>query len=95
MIFLKNLVILNASSGGHRAAHCASMQRRVIDQTKQRHRRYSPEAYVGHSRQAQEIRQLLVKLAQVPFGLIIGGEAAQAGFSCAHIALWRPARDSR
>ena len=40
------------------AARSASMQRRVIDQTKQGHRRYSPEAYVGHSRQAQGIRQL-------------------------------------
>ncbi|MFA6161958.1 MAG: sigma-54 dependent transcriptional regulator [Methylobacter sp.] len=58
------------------AARSAAIQRRVIDQTKQRHRRYSPEAYVGHSRQAQEIRQLLVKLTQVPFSaLIIGGES--------------------
>jgi two-component system response regulator AtoC len=58
------------------AARSASIQRRVIDQTKQGHRRYSPEAYVGHSRQAQGIRQLLAKLTQVPFSaLIIGGES--------------------
>ena len=58
------------------ATRSASMQRRVIDQTKQGHRRYSPEAFVGHSRQAEEVRQLLAKLTQVPFSaLIIGGES--------------------
>ncbi len=58
------------------ATRSASIQRRVIDQTKQGHRRYSPEAYLGHSQQAQEIRQLLAKLTQVPFSaLIIGGES--------------------
>lgn len=58
------------------AARSASIQRRVIDQTKQEHRRYSPEAYVGHSQQAQSIRQLLSKLTEVPFSaLIIGGES--------------------
>jgi DNA-binding NtrC family response regulator len=57
------------------AARSASIQRRVIDQVN-RHRRYSPEAYVGHSRQAQGVRQLLAKLTQVPFSaLIIGGES--------------------
>jgi len=58
------------------AARSASIQRRVIDQTKQEHRRYSPEAYLGHSQQAQSIRQLLTKLTEVPFSaLIIGGES--------------------
>ncbi|MGZ8184752.1 MAG: sigma-54-dependent transcriptional regulator [Methylobacter sp.] len=58
------------------AARSASIQRRVVDQTKQWHRRYSPEAYVGHSRQAQGVRQLLTRLTQVPFSaLIIGGES--------------------
>ena len=58
------------------ATRSASIQRRVIDQTRQGHRRYSPEAYVGHSRQAIDIRQLLAKLTQVPFSaLIIGGES--------------------
>jgi transcriptional regulator with PAS, ATPase and Fis domain len=52
------------------------MQRRVIDQTKQGHRRYSPEAYLGHSQQARSMRELLEKLTQVPFStLIIGGES--------------------
>ncbi len=58
------------------ATRSASIQRRVIDQTKQGYRRYSPEAYLGHSRQAQGIRLLLAKLTQVPFSaLIIGGES--------------------
>ncbi len=58
------------------AARSAVIQRRVIDQTKQGHRRYSPEAYLGHSQQAQAIRQLLAKLTEVPFSaLIIGGES--------------------
>jgi transcriptional regulator with PAS, ATPase and Fis domain len=57
------------------AARSASMSRRVIDQTKQGHRRYSPEAFVGHSSQAEAVRKLLTKLTQVPFSaLIIGGE---------------------
>ncbi len=60
------------------AARSASIQRRVVDQTKHRHRRYTADAYVGHSRQAQGVRQLLVKLTQVPFSaLIIGGESAR------------------
>ncbi len=57
------------------ASRSASMRRRVIDQTKQGHRRYSPEAFMGHSLQAHTVRQLLTKLTQVPFSaLIIGGE---------------------
>jgi two-component system, NtrC family, response regulator AtoC len=58
------------------AARSAAMQRRVIDQTKQGYKRYSPEAYLGHSLQARNVRQLLTKLTQVPFSaLIIGGES--------------------
>jgi len=58
------------------AARSALIQRRVQDQTKKEYRRYSPEAYVGRSRQAQEIRNLLLRLTQVPFSaLIIGGES--------------------
>ncbi len=58
------------------ATRSALMQRRVLDQTKQGHRRYSPDAYLGHSQQAINIRDLLVKLTQVPFSaLIIGGES--------------------
>jgi two-component system, NtrC family, response regulator AtoC len=58
------------------AARSAAIQRRVLDQTKQEHRRYSPDAYLGHSQQAHDVRQLLTKLTQVPFSaLIIGGES--------------------
>ncbi|MGZ8136821.1 MAG: sigma-54-dependent transcriptional regulator, partial [Methylococcaceae bacterium] len=58
------------------AARSASIQRRVLDQTRQEHRRYAPDAYVGHSPQAHNIRQLLAKLTQAPFSaLIIGGES--------------------
>ncbi|MEQ1635312.1 MAG: sigma-54 dependent transcriptional regulator [Methylococcales bacterium] len=57
------------------AARSAAIQRRVIDQTKQRHRRYTPDAYVGKSTQAQQVREILARLTQVPFSaLIIGGE---------------------
>ncbi len=58
------------------AARSASIQRRVVEQTKQGHRRYSPDAYVGQSSQAQGVRELLAKLTNVPFSaLIIGGES--------------------
>jgi two-component system, NtrC family, response regulator AtoC len=58
------------------AARSATIQRRVFDQTKQSHRRYLPSAYLGHSRQAHEIRQLLTRLTQIPFrAMVIGGES--------------------
>lgn len=57
------------------AARSATMRRRVIDETKQGYRKYSPEAFVGQSSAAQGVRKLLMRLTQVPFSaLIIGGE---------------------
>jgi DNA-binding NtrC family response regulator len=57
------------------ASRSASMSRRVLEQSLQGHRRYSPEAFVGHSEKAGQVRKLLTKLTQVPFSaLIIGGE---------------------
>lgn len=57
------------------ASRSASMSRRVIEQSLQGHRRYSPDAFVGHSEKAAQIRKLLTKLTNVPFSaLIIGGE---------------------
>ncbi|MDD5214193.1 MAG: sigma-54 dependent transcriptional regulator [Methylococcales bacterium] len=57
------------------ASRSASMSRRVIEQSLQGHRRYSPDAFVGHSEKAEQVRKLLTKLTQVPFSaLIIGGE---------------------
>lgn len=58
------------------AARSAAIQRRLLDQTKHSHRRYTPDAYVGKSEQAQQVRDLLARLTQVPFSaLIIGGES--------------------
>lgn len=58
------------------AARSAAIQRRVLDQTQSSHRRYTPDAYVGKSVQAQQVRAMLARLTQVPFSaLIIGGES--------------------
>ena len=58
------------------AARSAQAQRRLQEQTRQRHKRYSPDAYVGRSAHAVHIRDLLTRLTQVPFSaLIIGGES--------------------
>jgi DNA-binding NtrC family response regulator len=68
---LERLDLVVASAG-----RSAAMQRRVVEQTQHGYRRYSPDAYIGHSQQAQSVRQLLGKLTQVPFSaLIIGGES--------------------
>jgi DNA-binding NtrC family response regulator len=57
------------------ATRSANAQRRLLDQAQQRHRRYSPEAYVGHSEAARQVRELLGKLTRVPFSaLLVGGE---------------------
>jgi DNA-binding NtrC family response regulator len=57
------------------AGRSAAAQRRLIDHARQRHKRYSPEAYVGHSHAASRVRDLLQRLTQVPFSaLVIGGE---------------------
>lgn len=57
------------------AARSAQAQKRLAQQARQRHRRYSPDAYVGRSRAAQRVREMLMRLTQVPFSaLIIGGE---------------------
>ncbi|MDD5035710.1 MAG: sigma-54 dependent transcriptional regulator [Methylococcaceae bacterium] len=57
------------------AGRSANAQRRLIDQAQQRHKRYFPQAFVGHSRAAQNVRILLERLTQVPFSaLVIGGE---------------------
>jgi DNA-binding NtrC family response regulator len=57
------------------AARSATMRRRVIDETKQGYRKYSPDAFIGQSTAAQDVRKLLMRLTQVPFSaLIIGGE---------------------
>ncbi len=58
-------------SGGR----AARAQRRVADDTKQQSRRFGPEAFLGTSPAAQRVREILQRLAQVPYNaLIISGE---------------------
>ena len=67
---LERLDLVVASAG-----RSANAQRRLIEHAQQRHKRYSPKAYVGQSQAAQNIRALLERLTQVPFSaLVIGGE---------------------
>ncbi len=57
------------------AGRSANAQRRLFEHAQQRHKRYSPQAFVGHSEAAQNVRDLLERLTQVPFSaLVIGGE---------------------
>ena len=57
------------------AARSARAQRRLRDEARERGDRYSPQAFIGHSPAAREVRDLLERLAQVPFsGLVITGE---------------------
>lgn len=57
------------------AARSARALRRLQDETENRSRRYTAEAYIGHSAAARKVRELLDKLTQVPFSaLIITGE---------------------
>ncbi|CAG0983600.1 partial Regulatory protein AtoC, partial [Gammaproteobacteria bacterium] len=67
---LERLDLVVASAG-----RSANAQRRLIEHARQRHKRYSPAAFVGQSQAAQSIRALLERLTQVPFSaLVIGGE---------------------
>ncbi|MGD8614985.1 MAG: sigma-54 dependent transcriptional regulator [Gammaproteobacteria bacterium] len=57
------------------AARSARAQRRLKDESENRARRYGPESFVGRSRAASAVRDLLKRLTQVPFSaLIITGE---------------------
>ena len=57
------------------ASRSALAQRRLIEQAKLGHRRYSPEAFVGKSQSAQRVREMLSKLTKVPFSaIVIAGE---------------------
>ncbi|MGR9105810.1 MAG: sigma-54-dependent transcriptional regulator [Gammaproteobacteria bacterium] len=57
------------------AARSAKVQRQLLDQAENQHRRYCVDAFVGHSSTAQNVRNLLSKLIQIPISaLIIGGE---------------------
>jgi DNA-binding NtrC family response regulator len=57
------------------AGRSTNARRRLLEHAQQRHKRYSPEAYLGNSPAAQNLRALLNRLTQVPFSaLVIGGE---------------------
>ena len=64
---------LSAILGGARRS--ARAQRQLRDQREAGSRRYLPDAFVGTSDAAQQVRRLLARLAEVPFSaLIISGE---------------------
>jgi two-component system response regulator AtoC len=57
------------------AARSSRAQRRLREQAAQQNRRYTPDAFVGSSPATSRLRELLGKLASVPFSaLVIGGE---------------------
>lgn len=57
------------------AARSAQAQRRLSDAARTLRSRYTPDAFLGHSTVAQQTRDLLGRLAQVPFSaLVITGE---------------------
>jgi len=57
------------------AARGARAQRRLQYESENRSRRYAPNSFIGNSHAARTVRELLLKLTQVPFSaLIITGE---------------------
>lgn len=57
------------------AARSARAQRRLRDEERNRGSRYSPAAFIGRSPAAQEVRDMIARLAKVPFSaLLITGE---------------------
>jgi two-component system, NtrC family, response regulator AtoC len=57
------------------AARASRAQLRLAEQSAAEERRYGPDGYVGDSPQAEATREMLRRLAQVPFSaLVIGGE---------------------
>jgi DNA-binding NtrC family response regulator len=53
------------------AARSARAQRRLREQAAAENQRYSPQAFVGHSQAAQLLREMLAKLASVPFSTLL------------------------
>jgi DNA-binding NtrC family response regulator len=77
------------------AARSALAQRRLHDQASHRHRRYTPEAFLGHSGGAAQVRTMLEKLTQVPFSaLVIGGETGTGKGLVARILHYGGARST-
>ena len=57
------------------ALRSSQAQRRLQEQAEQGYRKYSPEAYIGESPSTRKIRDMLIKLTQIPISaMVIGGE---------------------
>jgi len=57
------------------AARSARAQRRIREQSAEQNRRYACEAFVGKSAAARRVRELLAKVAEVPFtAVLLAGE---------------------
>ncbi len=57
------------------ALRVARAQSRLADQTAEETRRYSPDAFIGDSAATKDVREMLARLANVPFSaLLVGGE---------------------
>ncbi|MEJ2610505.1 MAG: sigma-54 dependent transcriptional regulator [Candidatus Thiodiazotropha sp.] len=53
------------------AARSSRAQRRLRDEGRERGSHFSPQAFLGHSDGAQEVRELLTRLARVPFSAVL------------------------
>ncbi len=77
------------------AARTARAERRLADQAADEVRRYEPASYLGDSAAARETREMLARLAQVPFSaLLIGGETGTGKGLAARILHYAGARKS-
>jgi len=77
------------------AARSARAQRRLHNQTLEQNRRYSPDAFVGSSAAAVQVREMLRKLAAVPFtALVITGETGTGKGLAARILHYAGSRAS-
>ncbi len=77
------------------AARSARAQRRLRDEERSRSGRYTPEAFLGRSRQASEVREMLTRLSDVPFSaLTLSGETGTGKGLCARILHHNSARAS-
>jgi DNA-binding NtrC family response regulator len=77
------------------AARSARAQRRLRDETAQRNRRYSHDAFVGSSPAAAELRRMMLKLSSVPLtAIVITGETGTGKGLAARILHYSGARAS-